>query len=403
MKHTGAAPRLVYQILIATLCKLLLNTGRRFVYPFAPALSRSLDVPLTAITSLIAACQFSSLIGIFTGPLADRICYRRVMRFGLVLLIAGMLLCAIHSWYWAVMTGLILVSLGKTVFDPALQAYIGNHVQYGRRGRVIGFSEMSWAGSTLIGIPLLGLSIEYFGLSNSYYLLAGLGFLGWVFLGRILPGDQNTTQTADGTILGFFSTLRGLVAHRPALGMLVFGFFASIANDSLFVVYGAWFEQEFKVSLVALGFSTIAIGFAEFMGESGTALLGDRIGLKPSLLIGLSLATGFYLLLPMIGASLQSAMFGLFLIFLFFEFTIVTSVSLSTELLPSHRATMLAGFYSIAGIGRMCGVLLGGYLWKAWGIGGVCRSAAILSFIALLALFWGLHNWRPGNTPDADR
>jgi len=403
MKHTGAAPRLVYQVFTATLCKLLLNTGRRFAYPFAPALSRGLDVPLTAITSLIAACQFSSLTGVFTGPLADRIGYRRFMRFGLVLLIAGMLLCALLSWYWAAMLGLILASLGKTVFDPALQAYIGHQVEYGRRGRVIGFSETSWAGATLIGIPLLGLSIEYFGLSNSYYLLAVLGILGWVILGRTLPADRNTTQTADGAIFDVFSTLRGLVTHRPALGMLLFGFFASIANDSLFVVYGAWFEQEFKVSLVTLGFSTIAIGLAELLGESGTALLGDRIGLKPSILFGLGLATIFYLLLPVIGTSLKSAMFGLFLIFLFFEFTIVTSFSLSTELLPNHRATMLAGFYSIAGIGRMCGVLLGGYLWKFWGIGGVCRSAAVLSAIGLLALFWGLHNWRPGNTPDADR
>ena len=54
--------RLSYQIIIAALFKLLLNIGRRFVYPFAPALSRGLDVPLTAITSIIATASMNETI-----------------------------------------------------------------------------------------------------------------------------------------------------------------------------------------------------------------------------------------------------------------------------------------------------------------------------------------------------
>ena len=70
-------PGFLKQILTITLFRLLLNTSRRFVYPFAPALSRSLDVPLAAVTSIIAAGQFTSLLGIFAGPVVDRLgCYR---------------------------------------------------------------------------------------------------------------------------------------------------------------------------------------------------------------------------------------------------------------------------------------------------------------------------------------
>ena len=46
--------RLAVKIGIVVFCRLILNTARRFVYPFAPVLSRELGVPLTAITSLIA-------------------------------------------------------------------------------------------------------------------------------------------------------------------------------------------------------------------------------------------------------------------------------------------------------------------------------------------------------------
>ena len=79
----------VRQILIITLFRLLLNTGRRFIYPFAPALSRGLDVPLAAVTSIIAAGQFSSLLGIGLIGLADRDlelldCAARVLDLGRV-------------------------------------------------------------------------------------------------------------------------------------------------------------------------------------------------------------------------------------------------------------------------------------------------------------------------------
>ena len=387
--------KLSHQIAIATLCKLLLNIGRRFIYPFAPALSRSLEVPLTAVTTIIAACQFSSFIGIFSGPLTDRLGYRTIMQSGLALLIGGMLLCGLTSWYWLAMAGLILASTGKTLFDPALQAYIGREVEFSRRGRAIGFSETAWAGSTLIGIPLLGLAIEYIDLQRSYLLLAALGVLGWLALRVAIPARDQAAATHRPPFLATISTL---VTSRPALGMLIFGFAISVANDSLFVTYGAWFEQAFHVSLVTLGFSTVAIGCAELLGESGTALLTDRLGPKRAITGGLILVTGAYLLLPVIGTSLTSASAGLFLVFLFFEFTIVTSFSLGTEVLPEHRATMLAGFYSIAGIGRMCGVLLGGLLWKLGGIAWVCRSSAIFTVIGLAALLWGLHGWRPGQS-----
>ena len=386
------------QILVATFCKLLLNIGRRFIYPFAPALGRSLDVPLAAITSVIAVCQFSSLIGIFTGPLADRLGYRLLMRTGLVVLVLGMILCGLSTWYWLAMAGLVLASFGKTVFDPALQAYLGKHVDFSHRGRVIGFTETAWAGSTLIGIPLLGLAIEYLGLGISYYLLALLGIVGWLALGRTFARDSGSDQVQvkrPSLLAGFGELARS----RPALAMLCFGFCISVANDMLFVIYGAWFEQEFQVNLVTLGFSTVAIGLAELLGESGTAFLADRIGLKRSIGIGLTLAALAYLLLPIIGTSLAAAMAGLFLVFLFFEFTIVTSFSLCTELLPGCRATMLAGYYSIAGVGRMCGVLLGGFLWKTFGISGVCTAAAICSALGLLVFTVGMYGWRPAPPP----
>ena len=382
------------RIISATLIKLLLNTGRRFVYPFAPALSRSLDVPLTAVTSIIATSQAVSLIGLFSGPIADRTGYRFMMQCGLAMLALGMLICGLVPTYWPVFAGLVLASFGKIIFDPAIQAFVGLTVPYSKRGRVIGLLEISWAGSTLVGIPALALIIDRVGLQTSFFVLAFLGGLGWLGVGRIIAADRSRTP-AESKRSGIAPSLFRLLKSRPAAGMLAYAFWISLANDCLFVVYGAWFEQAFLASVVTIGFSTIAIGSAELLGESLTTLFADRIGLKRSVLLGLSLAVCAYFLLPLIGRSLPLAMAGMFLVFLTFEFTMVTSFSLCTELLPESRATMMAGFYATAGIGRMLGVVVGGLLWQSCGIAGVSRFSAVLTCLGMVSVIWGLKNWHP--------
>lgn len=384
--------RLSHQIVIVTFFKLLLNIGRRFVYPFAPALSRGLDVPLTAVTTIIATSQVTSLLGLFSGPLADKMGYRFMMQTGLGMLAMGMLVCGVAPIYWVVFLGLVLASLGKILFDPALQAFIGREVPYGSRARAIGITEISWAGSTLMGIPLLGLVIEYSGLQSGFLILGILGVVACIGIVKIIPTDKPGTQQSAG-VKQMISALVTLIQYRPAAGMLLFGFWISLANDNLFVVYGAWFENDFKVNLVSLGFSTVAIGIAELSGESLTALFSDRLGLKKATIIGLVVATIAYILLPFIGTTLPFAMAGMFLIFFAFEFTIVTSFSLSTELMPQNRATMMAGFYAAAGLGRMGGVLIGGFLWRYAGINGVAWVSAGLTFLGLLSVLWGLRGW----------
>ena len=391
-------PRLRWQLVVATLCRIALNTARRFVYPFAPALSRDLQVPLTAITSLIAVNQAASLSGLFIGPLADRWGYRKMMRLGLVLLSVGMLMCWIAPIYGIVFIGLLLAGAGKTAYDPALQAFIGHKVDFSRRGTAIGAVETAWAGSTLIGIPAIALIIDGFGVQWSFFAMAVMGAIGWFSLGRAIPRND-TDGSGHGRTMGMGASLRQLIRIRPAAGMLGFGFLISMANDNLFVVYGAWLEKEFGMGIIALGLSSVIIGMAELTGESITAFLGDRIGLKQFITVSACMTAIGYLVLPFIGSTLSLGLAGLFFIFLFFEATIVGSFSLGTELLPSSRATMMAGFFAAAGLGRMIGAFSGGALWMSGGLTVVMMFSALLMILALACLVWGLAGWRAGHRP----
>jgi len=84
----------------------------------------------------------------------------------------------------------------------------------------------------------------------------------------------------------------------------------------------------------------------------------------------------------------------LFLIFLTYEFTIVSALSLCTELLPGLRATMMSGFLAAAGVGRVIGALMGGPVWLAGGILMTGAVSAVMSSLGLMCLIWGLRGWQ---------
>ena len=386
--------RLILRVGVATLCRVVLNTARRFVYPFAPALSRGLGVSLPAVTSLIAVNQFTGILGPFFAPLGDRWGYRIMLLVGLALLSLGMLAAGFLPFYGVVLIALLMAGLGKNIFDPAIQAYVGDRVPYAKRGFVIGIMEISWAGSALVGIPLMGLLIEHMGWRAPFFVLGGLGLMGLAVLGALIPAKSGRQKGYNIPVTPL-AAWRRLAGNRAALGMLGFAFCISVANDNFFVVYGAWLEGRFGLSLVALGMATTVIGVAELLGEGLTAFLSDRLGLRRSAIIGLTLSGLSYVLLPWCSSTLTMALISLFIIFVTVEFTIVTSLSICTEVLPGVRATMMSGYVAAAGIGRVVGALLGGPVWLMGGIEATAAVSVAITAIGLISLVWGLRGWRP--------
>jgi len=385
--------KLIINISIIILSRLLLNTSRRFIYTFAAAFSRGLGVPLTSITSLIAINQGTSVLGILFGPLGDQLGYKLMILIGMTCLTVGTLAAGILPFYGVIAAAMFLTGLGKSIVDPAIQAYAGQRVPYHRRGLVIGMMELGWAGSTLIGIPLMGILIEKLGWQAPFLAIGLASLLLAILIAIFFPKDQKTNRSGAplNETLNFWKQIMG---NRAAVGVLLFALFIAIANDAIFVVYGAWLEDSFNLSIIALGFSTGVIGIAEVSGEALTAFFADKIGLKRSIFLGLLALAISFMLLPLADKNLTFALIGLFFIFVSFEFTFVTSMSLSTELAPGSRATMMSAFYAIAGVGHMIGAILGGIAWSMGKLVGTSVLATSFTVLAIFALIWGIWSWK---------
>ena len=387
----------------AIFCRLLLNTARRFVYPFAPALGRGLGVPLTSITSLIALNQFTGIFSPLFGPLGDRGGYRLMMLIGMGLLALGMLVGGMVPVYGMLLAALFLAGLGKTIFDPAVQAYIGERVPYRRRAMAIGLVETAWAGSTLIGIPLMGLLIVYAGWRAPFFVIGVLSVAGAVLMAMLIPPPvKHRDENNHSAGAHIWNSWVMLSRRRTALGIIAFSFFLSAANDSFFVIFGAWFEGAFGLSIIALGVSTMVIGGAELLGEGLTATLADRVGLERAVVTGVVLSIVSYAVLPLAGASLVWALGALFAVFLTVEFSIVTALSICTEVLPEARGTMMSGYIAAAGVGRFVGALIGGPVWLAGGMKATALVSLLLSVVSLFFLVWALRGWKCAAVPSPE-
>jgi len=389
---------LVFDLILTGGCRLVLNTARRFAYPFAPALSRAMGVPLTHITSMIAVNQASGLLALFFGPFADRLGYRFMMLLGLFMLAAGMLAAAILPFFAVVLMALFLAGLGKNIFDPALQAYVGERVPYEKRGLVIGLIETSWAASTLIGIPLVGFLIAWQGWRAPFAVMGLAALAGMILIALRLP-SESISRPGRLNVSDLRRAWGRLFQNRTARAMLLLAFLVSMANDCVFVIYGAWLEQQFHLNVTQLGLGSSVIGVAELCGEFMTVGLADRMGKPRALFLGIGLSMAGYLVLPWTDISLPFALTGLFALFIAVEFTFVTALSMATEILPDQRATMMSGLLAVAGIGRMAGAITGGFLWVSHGAMAVALVSTLLCGLAAVALAAGLTKAAPGGRP----
>jgi predicted MFS family arabinose efflux permease len=128
------------------------------------------------------------------------------------------------------------------------------------------------------------------------------------------------------------------------------------------------------------------IGISELSGEGLVAFTTDRLGKPLALTIGLVGNALASILLPIIGKTEVGALIGLFLFYITFEYTLVSHISLVTELVPSARATMLSLNVSGHSIGRALGAFLAAIIYQHFGFLFVALLAVVFNIVALLAL-----------------
>jgi predicted MFS family arabinose efflux permease len=379
----GQPVRLRFQIVAFSVARTVINTGHRMVYPFLPTFARGVGVDLEAVALAVTARSALGLISPLFGSLADRRGRKAAMIAGLLIFVGGMALVAVWPTYPALFIALTLGGVGKLIYDPSMQAYIGDRVEYTRRGLAIAITELSWSTAFLLGVPILGWLIERSGHWEAPFpVLAVSSLLMALMLWFVIPSDTPSITTTRPALA---EGIRVILRYTPALAGLAIAFLVSSSNEVVGIIYGAWMEDSFGLQVAALGLASAVIGIAELTSEGAVALYVDRLGKRRAVAVGIGTNALACLLLPVLSFGVAGALAGLFLFFLTFEFGVVSLVPLMTELAPGARATLMAGNVAAFSGGRMLGALIGPALFNV-GLLANSVTAAAFNGIALVVL-----------------
>jgi predicted MFS family arabinose efflux permease len=169
--------------------------------------------------------------------------------------------------------------------------------------------------------------------------------------------------------------------------MLLYSVLISAPAQMTTLVYGSWMQQQFTLTPTMLGIVSIVIGVADLLAELATALFVDRLGKRRSLIVSTAAYAASLAAFWLMAGDFIGALVGLFLVFFSFEFALVTSLAVHTEMVPSARATM-AGFVAAAhSVSRMAASLAALPLFLAGSLAApMLLSVGLIGVAAVMAV-----------------
>jgi predicted MFS family arabinose efflux permease len=374
---------------IILLSRMLINLNLRVTYPFLPVIARGLGIPFEQAGFLVAVRHCVGLTGFLFGFLSVRKGYFWGMQMGLAMLFVGALTVSYSTHFLMALVGFIFLGFAKTAYDPNIQAFVSARTPYPVRARAFGILELSWAGSWLLGIPLSGFLIAYFGWQSPFVFLSAGALVALLLMRRLeKKHDNNPNHRKRADTNDCVPTKPELPLFR-CVAVLGTSLFMIFANENLVIVYGAWIEEAFHLQPQALGLFSILMGLSELAGEFTVFALVDRVGKRRAIMSGLLLTGLSYVILPYCQHSMILALLGLTFMFYVFEFTVVSTFPYISELVPSKRGQWLAFNFTLLIMGRLGGALTGPWLWqKSHDLHLLAVVSLFAQFLAFILLFW---------------
>ncbi len=403
-----AAPlfeRLGYSVVVGLTAKLLVDITVQMYNPFLPVFAGGMGIGIVTLGRLVGLRNGMGLLAPLFGSLADRIGHRVVMQAGLFLAGIGCILIALNISYPILVISMMISGLGVSIYTPNLHAFISSKLDYGRRSRIMGIVEFSWALAGILGLSLSGILIERFAWNTPFYVI-GAGMFAYILIYSTVPRPRKRDKKTAETIRGETRPLSAGAETRPLLARFI-GFFklgenarsawADIAVTALcffavthiLITHGAWLKAEYNVSPSKIGFIALIMGCFDLAASMSVSFFGDRIGKRRSVTIGLIGAVIGFAVLPFLNVSLSIATVSIIIPRFFFEFAIVSNFPLLSEQVPEQRGKVLSLSVSFGLLGGTIAGITGPLFYQqigVWGLGPISCAAALTALILVRSL-----------------
>ena len=390
--------RLFYLLLMGVGAKLFIDTAGLIFHPFLAIFADGIGVDVVAMGRFVALSSLMGVTAPILGHLADRFGYRTVLRLCLFFTGAGLMLGAYFGRPAAMAAAMILIGLGFAGFAPTFHAYLSAQVSYEKRARGIATLEYSYALASILGLFMVGQLIEAYSWRAPLYCIGG-ALIGWSVVYLALP---RTTQASSPhavrkgrsapkdlgpKLRTFFDLGDNRISAWANIVLTALHYFA-IAN--IMIIHGTWLQRTYGLGPADLGRVALVIGLFDLGSCVAVAFLVDRMGKRRSVITGVAGSMIGYLLLPWLNFSLRSAVMGLILIRIFFEYATVSNFSLLSEQVPRQRGKIMGMSITFGYGGSALASLFGPAIFLKYGLWGICPISFGAAAVSLMLLVFAV-------------
>ena len=314
------------------------------------------------------------------GALSDKIGRKKALTIGLLIFVAGSIVCALESEIYTMLFGRFLQGVGAV--GAVATAMISDFVAEENRSKAMAimgaFIGLSFTLSMVLG-PLLA---KDYGLSSLFYLSAALSLLCVVLLYTVVPKEIKVSAKAEKVPFGkLFLQKDYMIINFTSFMQKMLTSIAFLAIPIILVKeYGFESGELYKVYTLGAVLGFLAMGLAGF--------LGDGKGLSKVILITGTILFGLTYAIFAFSFTLFVFVLGVAIFFVGFNMHEPIMQSTATKFVKSsQKGTALGVFNSFGYLGSFAGGAVGGYILHAFDFKTLAIVCVVFCVIWLVLLF----------------
>lgn len=277
-----------YQVFIIAILAILQFTiilDFMVLSPLGAQLMQELSVTPRQFGWVVSAYAFSAgASGLMAAGFADKFDRKKILIFFYVGFIFGTFLCGIATSYHFLLVARIVTGVFGGVISSISFAIITDLFALNMRGRVMGFVQMAFATSQVMGIPLGLYLANLWGWHSPFLLIVGVSIVVGIFIvAKLKPINAHLkTQQKTNPFIHLFKTISNAdyLKGFAAIALLATGGFMLMPFGSAFTVYNM------GISLDNLPLIYMVTGVCSMISGPLAGKLSDKIGKYKMFVIG---------------------------------------------------------------------------------------------------------------------
>jgi predicted MFS family arabinose efflux permease len=267
----------IFVIAILSLLQFTVILDFMVLSPLSAILLEKLHITTKQFGLVVSAYAFSAgAAGLLTAGFADKFDRKKLLMFFYTGFIIGTIFCAIAPTYHLLLAARIITGIFGGVIGSVSFAIITDLFKMEVRGRVMGFVQMAFAASQVLGLPIGLLLATHYNWHAPFWMIAGAGIiLGIVMATKLKPVDKHLHLNIDNNAFRhLFATLT-----RPDYAKAFFATTLLATGGFMLMPFGAAFSvNNLGITVKQLPIIYLVTGICSIIFGPLVGKLSDRIG-----------------------------------------------------------------------------------------------------------------------------